>query len=104
MLIHKFIHEEDIAQIARDLISAIGYCHEQGICHRNIKPENIMLDLTPGLHRHQDHTVMKKEGEHLQRFQVKLTDFYQSSDISDKMSDEADIEYTAPEVLLGDPY
>mmetsp|Transcript_11147 Transcript_11147/g.23803 ORF Transcript_11147/g.23803 Transcript_11147/m.23803 type:complete len:430 (-) Transcript_11147:241-1530(-) len=30
--------------IARDLISAVAYCHARGVMHRDIKPDNIMLE------------------------------------------------------------
>lgn len=29
--------------VARDLISAVAYCHVRGVMHRDIKPDNIML-------------------------------------------------------------
>eukprot|EP00584_Thalassiosira_punctigera_P012474 CAMPEP_0172569714 /NCGR_PEP_ID=MMETSP1067-20121228/124705_1 /TAXON_ID=265564 ORGANISM="Thalassiosira punctigera, Strain Tpunct2005C2" /NCGR_SAMPLE_ID=MMETSP1067 /ASSEMBLY_ACC=CAM_ASM_000444 /LENGTH=403 /DNA_ID=CAMNT_0013361605 /DNA_START=49 /DNA_END=1260 /DNA_ORIENTATION=- len=34
-----------LAQIvARDLVSAVAYCHARGVMHRDIKPDNIMLE------------------------------------------------------------
>lgn len=33
----------DVRSIARDVLSAVRYCHEQYIIHRDIKPENILL-------------------------------------------------------------
>lgn len=34
---------EDVVRIARDLLSALGYAHERGIMHRDVKPDNIIL-------------------------------------------------------------
>ncbi|MBZ3879790.1 Sperm motility kinase Z [Sciurus carolinensis] len=28
----------------RGIASAVGYCHEKGIVHQDLKPENIMVD------------------------------------------------------------
>lgn len=33
----------DIQSIANDMLSALRYCHEQQVVHRDVKPENIML-------------------------------------------------------------
>ena len=41
---NKGIKEEDASFILRQIISAVLYCHLQGIVHRNVKPENIILD------------------------------------------------------------
>jgi len=30
--------------VARDLVSAVAYCHARGVMHRDIKPDNIMLE------------------------------------------------------------
>lgn len=30
--------------IARDLIAAVAYCHARGVIHRDIKPDNVMLE------------------------------------------------------------
>ena len=36
--------EHDAAMIIQQVLSAIVYCHSRKICHRNIKPDNILLD------------------------------------------------------------
>ncbi len=33
----------DTIQIARDLLGALGAAHQQGIVHRDVKPDNIVL-------------------------------------------------------------
>jgi serine/threonine-protein kinase len=34
---------DDALQIARELADALGYAHDHGVIHRDVKPENIML-------------------------------------------------------------
>jgi hypothetical protein len=39
---------EEILGIMLDILSALNHAHQEGIVHCDIKPENILLDLTPG--------------------------------------------------------
>ena len=34
---------DDARKVSRTLLEAIAYCHKKGICHRDVKPENILL-------------------------------------------------------------
>lgn len=40
----KFFNETDIQRIMRDLVIGLEYLHSNGVLHRDIKPQNIMLD------------------------------------------------------------
>jgi calcium-dependent protein kinase len=44
MLQTKSFGEEDVARITKEIVSAMVYCHERGVIHLNLKPENIMVD------------------------------------------------------------
>ena len=76
------IPESDVKKIARETISALSHLHELKIAHRDVKPENILLD---------------SEGN------VKLVDF----GLSRYLKSEKEITivgtpyYLAPEVLQG---
>jgi len=37
------LSEEDSKQLAKSLLKGIDYLHKNGICHRNLKPENLLL-------------------------------------------------------------
>ena len=40
----KNLNEKEALIIFRQLIDAMKYMHNMNICHRNIKPENILFD------------------------------------------------------------
>ena len=41
--INEKIKEEESSLIIKNILSAISYLHSRNICHREIKPENIMF-------------------------------------------------------------
>ncbi|OBS69670.1 hypothetical protein A6R68_01790, partial [Neotoma lepida] len=48
--LHKYVRkahplkEDEARGIFRQILSAMGYCHERGIIHRDLKPDNIVVD------------------------------------------------------------
>lgn len=40
------LNEALVARLVRQLLAAVGYCHEHGIVHRDLKPDNMMLSKT----------------------------------------------------------
>ncbi|KAK1333040.1 hypothetical protein QTO34_006573 [Cnephaeus nilssonii] len=83
---HGPLSERQARAAFRQVVSALQYCHRRGIAHRDLKPDNILLD--------EDGTV-------------KLADFGFGRRVSDdsKLSTFCGtFYYMAPEVLRQEPY
>jgi serine/threonine protein kinase len=78
--------EEEVRFIFSQVVSAVGHLHNHGIVHRDIKDENVILDLKGG---------------------VRLIDFGGAAYLKGgKMFDTfvGTLDYAAPEILKGEPY
>lgn len=82
----KSIPEDQTRIILKGVLNAIKYCHDKGIAHCDIKPENFLL---------KNDSITSD---------VKLIDFGQSNkDGKQKMTREVGtLLYVSPEVLKGD--
>eukprot|EP00826_Nyctotherus_ovalis_P030292 TRINITY_DN2412_c0_g2_i5.p4 TRINITY_DN2412_c0_g2~~TRINITY_DN2412_c0_g2_i5.p4 ORF type:complete len:164 (+),score=64.84 TRINITY_DN2412_c0_g2_i5:645-1136(+) len=84
----RFLSEEDGAYVAKQLISAITYCHAKGVVHRDLKPENILIDSIT-----EDNKI-----------NIKVIDFGTAMFFSSEDELEETLGtpyYVAPEVLMG---
>lgn len=77
--------ENEAAEILKQILEAVDYCHKQNIAHRDLKPENLLLST--------------KEPPF-----VKIADFGLSKEFSnDKLATACGTpDYVAPEVVMGD--
>lgn len=87
-LFHTNYFEERLARTYFfQLINALRHCHDKKICHRNIKPENILLDSD---------------------FKLKLSDFNMAAILDDEneflYEQSGSRAYVAPEVMAGHGY
>ncbi|CAD8051703.1 unnamed protein product [Paramecium primaurelia] len=85
---YKSFHEQNIQELMKKIVSAVSYIHDQGIVHRDIKAENIMI------------TSKKDDGE------PKLIDFglankFDTSHLKRLKSFAGTPMYMAPEVIKG---
>jgi len=86
---HVFIRgklkETEARNYFRQIVSAIGYCHRNGICHRDIKLENILFD---------------SENRHIKIIDFGLANFNSDPDhLMNTLCGTRD--YAAPELILG---
>ena len=44
LVVNGRMKEEEAARIFAQLVSAVQYCHNKGIVHRDLKAENVLLD------------------------------------------------------------
>lgn len=97
------ISENNVAYIAKQIVSALHHIHSATIVHRDIKPRNIMLVKKPDL---QPMNKLKKSQtftDNPDDFQIKIIDFGIAKIGMHKLSEKIGTPYyVAPEVLKGD--
>ena len=83
-----YYNEQEARDLCRVLIDSVRYCHELGIVHRNLKPENLLLTSTS------DNT------------NIKLADFSLACSVLNGNVTEqyGSPGYVAPEILRALPY
>lgn len=77
--------EKDAAEIFQQIMSGIEYCHNQGICHRDLNPENILY-LKEG----------SENNNPLKIIDFGLSKFFRLNKLSSKVGSSS---YISPEVL-----
>lgn len=119
-LIHKTKHlsEESACDYFKQLVSAVEYIHSLGICHRDIKCENVLLDkknilklidfgFSKVLKLNKEQNAIEKEGE--TSVQGAIGNISNSLTAKDKkliLSETycGSYAYASPEILSGTPY
>lgn len=43
----KHFRETQIAYVFQQIVSAVGYCHNRGVAHRDLKPQNVLVTTFP---------------------------------------------------------
>jgi serine/threonine protein kinase len=85
----NFYNEKEARDVVKVILNGMKYCHDKGIAHRDMKPENLLL--------------MSKDDDSF----VKLADFgfaIRGAQKSDASCTTGTPGFLAPEVLQGEPY
>lgn len=96
------LSEAEASHLVRQVISAVSYLHENGVVHRDIKLENILLSKGPMLNR-----FGESPGSD-QQIELKLIDFGLAKSIMESSTTTktffGTVGYIAPEMLSRKPY
>lgn len=90
--LRKFQHlpEQEIILVMRQLLEALQYLHSTKLCHRDLKPDNIMYDRENKLIYIIDFGICKR--------------FYERGKRKDMWTPTGTLAYKAPEMLEGGGY
>ena len=55
-----FIKESIVKRIFKQIVSAVEFLHQEGICHRDLKPDNILYNSKTGLIKLMDFNISKR--------------------------------------------
>lgn len=84
------LHEHEIRDIIRQLLEALQYLHSSKLCHRDVKPDNIVYDRQKGQIYLIDFGICKR--------------FFERGKRKDMWTPTGTIGYKAPEMLEGGGY
>uniref|UniRef100_A0A0D9W770 Protein kinase domain-containing protein n=1 Tax=Leersia perrieri TaxID=77586 RepID=A0A0D9W770_9ORYZ len=88
------VPEPDAAAVIAQIAEALAVCHRRGVAHRDVKPDNVLIDASDG------------DGEAAPP-RVRLADFGSAAWVGDGLSAEGLVgtpHYVAPEVVAGGEY
>jgi len=94
--------EDVVRSVIRITTLGLRHCHRQGIAHRDVKPENVLVMGAPG-----DWATIEAQRDPAQRGVVKLCDFGLCADVSsgEHLTDFVGSPgFIAPELLLAKSY